>query len=54
MVSVSKLASLAALVAFIAAAFGNTVVGLEGLELVAAGLGLHTGADILDSLLSDD
>lgn len=49
----SRLASVASLVALAAAAFGNTVIGLEGIELVAAGLALHVGGDTLDALLSD-
>lgn len=52
-ISVSRLASVASLVALVAAAFGNSVIGLEGLELVAAGLALHVGGDTIDSLLSD-
>lgn len=49
--SISRLASVASLVALVAAAFGNEVIGLEGLELVAAGLALHVGADTLEGLL---
>lgn len=51
-VSVSKIASLGALLAFGAAAFGNAVFGLSGLELVAAGLGLHAGGGLLEDVLS--
>lgn len=51
-VSVSKVANLGALLAFGAAAFGNAVFGLSGLELVAAGLGLHAGAGLLEDVLS--
>lgn len=52
-ISVARLASVASLVALIAAAFGNSVIGVEGLELVAAGLALHVGGDTLDALLSE-
>lgn len=51
-ISVSRLANVAALLAFGAAAFGNVVLGLSGLELVAAGLGLHAGGDLLEDILS--
>lgn len=51
-ISVSRLANVAALLAFGAAAFGNVVFGLQGLELVAAGLGLHAGGDLLEDILS--
>ena len=53
MFSVSKLASVASLVALAAAAFGNSVIGLEGLELVAAGLALHVGGETIEGLLAD-
>lgn len=51
-ISVSKLANVASLLAFVAAALGNTVFGYSGLELVAGGLALHAGADVLESVLS--
>lgn len=51
--NVGRLASVASLVALVAAAFGNEVIGLEGIELVAAGLALHVGGDTLDALLSE-
>lgn len=51
-VSVSKLVNLGSLVAFVAAALGNTLFGYSGLELVAGGLALHVGADVIDSVLS--
>ena len=50
-VSVSKALKVASLVAFVAAAFGNTVLGHSGLELVAAGLALHTGAGTVKKVL---
>jgi uncharacterized membrane protein len=53
-VSVSKLFHVASLVAFIAAIFGNTVFGHSGIELVAAGLAFHAGADLAEDVLSDD
>lgn len=51
-ISVSRLANVGALLAFGAAAFGNVVFGVSGLELVAAGLGLHAGGDLLEDILS--
>lgn len=51
-VSISKLANLAAVLALAAAAFGNTVFGVSGLELVASGLALHVGGDVLESVLN--
>lgn len=50
-ISISKLANVASVVALAAAAFGNTVFGLSGLELVAAGLALHSGGDLLEDVL---
>lgn len=52
-ISIARLASVGSLVALVAAAFGNTVIGLEGLELVAAGLALHVGGDTLEALVSE-
>lgn len=48
----SRLANVAALVAFGAAVLGNTLFGAGGVELVAAGLFLHAGADTLEDILS--
>lgn len=50
-VSVSKAFKVASLVAFVAAAFGNTVLGHSGLELVAAGLALNSGAGVAKKVL---
>lgn len=52
-VSISRLSHVASLIAFAAAAFGNTVFGNGGLELVAAGLALYVGGDIAETVLSD-
>lgn len=52
-VSISRLAHVGSLLAFGAAAFGNTVFGNSGLELVAAGLALYVGGDIAEGVLSD-
>lgn len=52
-ISIRKLANVGALVAFGAALLGNAIFGHAGLELVAAGLALHTGADLLEDILAD-
>lgn len=50
--SISKLVNVASFLTFVAAALGNTVFGYSGLELVAGGLALHAGADIIENVLS--
>lgn len=50
--SVSKLVNLGSFVALLAAALGNTLFGYSGVELVAGGLALHVGADVIDNVLS--
>lgn len=52
-ISISKLAHVGSLVAFVAAVFGNTVFGHAGLELVSAGLALHVGGELLEDVLAD-
>ena len=51
-ISVKKLAHLGSIVALVAAALGNTVFGYSGLELVAGGLALHVGGDLLNDVVS--
>lgn len=51
-VSISKVAHAASLVAFVAAAIGSTLFGHTGLELVAGGLALYAGGDLLEDVLS--
>lgn len=50
--SISKLVNVASFLTFVAAALGNTVFGYHDLQLVAAGLALHAGADVIESVLS--
>lgn len=47
---VSKLFVVASVVSFIAAAIGEAVFGVAGLELVAAGLAFHVSADLAEDL----
>lgn len=47
-----KLANVGALVALAAAALGHTLFGYSGLELVAGGLFLSAGADLIEDVLS--
>ena len=51
-VSIAKLAHVGSLVAFVAAALGNTVFGYSGLELIGGGLALYAGGDLLEDILS--
>ncbi len=50
--SIKKLAHVGSVVALVAAALGNTVFGYSGLELVAGGLALHVGGDLLEDVIS--
>lgn len=50
--NIHKLASVGSLLAFAAAALGHAVFGYSGLELVAGGLFLHAGADLIEDVLS--
>lgn len=51
-ISISKLAHVGSLVAFVAAGLGNVVFGHGGLELVSFGLALHVGGELAESVLS--
>lgn len=48
----SKLANVAALFAFGAAALGNVLFGHSGVELLGAGLFFHAGAELIEDVLS--
>lgn len=50
--NIHKLANVGSLLAFAAAALGHAVFGYSGLELVAGGLFLHAGADLIEDVLS--
>lgn len=50
--NIGKLFHVASLVAFAAAAIGNTLFGHSGLELVAGGLFLYAGGDLAEDVLS--
>ena len=49
--SISKLVNVASFISLVAAALGNTVFGYSGLELVAGGLALHVGSEVIENVL---
>lgn len=53
MLSIAKVANVAAIVSFIAATISATLFGHAGVELVAAGLALHVGGDLLESAVTE-